>query len=195
MKRSFVLMFIAAAIFALVAGASESVTTVVDDTALHKSCVQCGMDRERFNHARMLIEYEDGTSSGLCSLHCASLQLKASTQKVKAVKVADMISRKLIPAETAYWVIGGTNPGVMTGRAKWAFRNATESTPRASASSGKRRKARLGLSRLRLTVTPLIAQIRPLRCHASTIGVRPLGAWVRRTTGVSRRPQSSRKTR
>jgi hypothetical protein len=33
----------------------------------------------------------------------------------------------------------------------------------------------LGRRRTGLTVTALMAEIRPLRCHASTIGVLPLG--------------------
>lgn len=40
-----------------------------------------------------------------------------------------------------------------------------------------------------------MAETFPLRCHASMIGVSPLGAYVRRTTGVSWKPDSSRKTR
>ena len=37
--------------------------------------------------------------------------------------MADYNTRELIEADQAQWVIGGTKPGVMTGRAKWAFRN------------------------------------------------------------------------
>jgi hypothetical protein len=43
-------------------------------------------------------------------------------------------------------------------------------------------------------VMALIAEIRPLRCHASWMGVLPRGASVRRTSGARGKPGSSRKT-
>jgi nitrous oxide reductase accessory protein NosL len=39
--------------------------------------------------------------------------------------VADYASKELVDAQKAYWVIGGNKAGVMTGRAKWAFREKT----------------------------------------------------------------------
>ena len=96
--------------------------SVVDDTTMHKTCSYCGMDREKYNYSRMLIEYDDGTATGVCSLHCAAVDLAINLDKTPAkIKVADMISRQLIDAETAFWILGGTKPGVMTKRAKWAF--------------------------------------------------------------------------
>jgi nitrous oxide reductase accessory protein NosL len=95
-----------------------------DDIKQSPSCKYCGMDREMFSHSRMHIEYEDGTSVGTCSLHCATIELALSIDKTpKAVRVADYSSKKLIDAEKAAWVIGGGKPGVMSKRAKWAFEN------------------------------------------------------------------------
>jgi len=94
------------------------------DVSVHPSCAVCGMDREAFGHSRMLIVFQDGASFGTCSLRCAALILKAEEErKPRSVKVADYNTRELIEADQAQWVIGGTKPGVMTGRAKWAFRN------------------------------------------------------------------------
>jgi nitrous oxide reductase accessory protein NosL len=96
----------------------------LEDVSVHPSCAICGMDREQFGHSRMLIVFQDGASFGTCSLRCAALILKAEEgRKPRSVKVADYNTRELIEAEEAAWVIGGTKPGVMTGRAKWAFRN------------------------------------------------------------------------
>jgi len=39
----------------------------------------------------------------------------------RAIQVGDLNTKKLIDAEKATWVIGGSKPGVMTKRAKWAF--------------------------------------------------------------------------
>jgi copper chaperone NosL len=93
-----------------------------DDIKQFPSCKYCGMDREKFGHSRMLIEYDDGTSVGTCSLHCASVELALSIDKTpKALMVGDALTKKLVDAEKAAWVIGGSKQGVMTKRAKWAF--------------------------------------------------------------------------
>jgi copper chaperone NosL len=92
------------------------------DVAQHPSCKYCGMDRHQYSHSRMLIEYEDGSSFGACSMHCAAVDMALNIDKTpKAFKVGDYNSKKLVDAEKAVWVIGGNKPGVMTKRAKWAF--------------------------------------------------------------------------
>jgi nitrous oxide reductase accessory protein NosL len=93
-----------------------------EDIQKNKSCKYCGMDREKFSHTRMLIEYDDGTTVGTCSIHCTAVDLALNIDKTpKSVQVADAGSKKLIDAEKAIWVIGGSKSGVMTKRAKWAF--------------------------------------------------------------------------
>jgi copper chaperone NosL len=95
---------------------------VKDDIALHKQCRHCGMDRGSFEFSRMLIEYDDGTVSAICSLHCAAIDLANNIDKTpRTIKVADFTGRQLIDAEKAFWVIGGKKPGVMSKRGKWAF--------------------------------------------------------------------------
>jgi copper chaperone NosL len=93
-----------------------------DDIKQFPSCKYCGMDREKFGHSRMVIENDDGTAIGTCSLHCAAVDLALNIDKTpKAIMVGDGGTKKLIDAEKALWVIGGNKPGVMTKRAKWAF--------------------------------------------------------------------------
>ncbi len=97
------------------------------DIAQHASCKYCGMDRQNFAHSRMQIEYADGSTVGLCSLHCAALDLANQLDKTPAaIKVGDYNSKELINAEAATWVLGGKVKGVMTGRAKWAFASKDE---------------------------------------------------------------------
>ncbi|MBV5340972.1 MAG: nitrous oxide reductase accessory protein NosL [Deltaproteobacteria bacterium] len=92
------------------------------DVKMHQACPHCGMDREKFAHSRMLITYSDGTSVGVCSIHCVVTELKAQKGKViKMVEVADLNTKKLVDAEKATWVIGGSKKGVMTRNPKWAF--------------------------------------------------------------------------
>jgi nitrous oxide reductase accessory protein NosL len=93
-----------------------------EDVKKVASCVHCGMDREKFAFSRMVIEYDDGSSAGLCSVHCAAVDLAVTLDKApRSLLVADMGTRKLVDAEKAFWVLGGTKPGVMTKRGKWAF--------------------------------------------------------------------------
>lgn len=93
-----------------------------DDISLQRSCSQCGMDRKMYGYSRMLIRYEDGSQTGVCSLHCAVTGMNAQKGKqVTALLVADRNTRELIPAEKAIWTIGGNKRGVMTPIAKWAF--------------------------------------------------------------------------
>ncbi|UPU35541.1 nitrous oxide reductase accessory protein NosL [Geomonas paludis] len=92
------------------------------DIERHPSCTYCGMDRGQFAHSRVLIEYDDGTSFGACSLHCAALDLANKIDKApKTIAVGDYQTKALIDAEKAVWVLGGKKAGVMTGNAKWAF--------------------------------------------------------------------------
>jgi len=109
-------------VLAVLVTAAFSVFAQGDDIKQHPSCKYCGMDREKFGHSRMLIEYDDGTSVGTCSVHCAAVDLALNIDKTpKALMVGDLGTKKLIDAEKASWVINGNKPGVMTKRAKWAF--------------------------------------------------------------------------
>lgn len=93
-----------------------------EDCQKQPSCSYCGMDRAKFAHSRMLVEYDDGTVVGTCSIHCMAVDLALNIDKTpKLLQIADFNSKNLIDAEKAYWVIGGSKPGVMTKRAKWAF--------------------------------------------------------------------------
>lgn len=93
-----------------------------EDIQKHSSCNYCGMNRQTFAHSRMLIEYDDASTVGTCSIHCVAVDLALNIDKTpKTVKVGDYNTKNLIDAEKAFWVIGGNKPGVMTKRAKWAF--------------------------------------------------------------------------
>jgi copper chaperone NosL len=107
-------------VFCLLAG--SALWALENDVKELSACKYCGMNREMFAHSRMLVEYEDGTRVGLCSLHCAAVDLAVNMGvKVKAIMVADYDTKRLIESQNAVWVLGGKKQGVMTRRAKWAF--------------------------------------------------------------------------
>ena len=108
------------------------------DIVTHKSCKYCGMDREKFAHSRMLIEYDDGSTVATCSLHCVAVDIANNIDKTpKTIKVADFTSKELLDAEKAVWVIGGSKQGVMSSNAKWAFASKEKAEGFVKANGGK----------------------------------------------------------
>ncbi|OGR24913.1 MAG: NosL family protein [Desulfuromonadales bacterium GWD2_54_10] len=92
------------------------------DVSQSPACRYCGMDRGKFNHSRMLVEYEDGSQTATCSLHCAAVELANTIDRTPVnIRVADFDTKELINVDSAVWVMGGSKSGVMTARAKWAF--------------------------------------------------------------------------
>ena len=87
-----------------------------------QSCLYCGMYRSKFEHSWVIITHEDGSREGLCSIHCAAVDMALHADKsIRNITVGDFDTKKQIDANEAYWVIGGDIMGVMTVRAKWAF--------------------------------------------------------------------------
>ena len=87
-------------------------------------CLYCGMTRSRFPHSWVELRQPDGDSTNCCSLHCAAVHMALHPKETPAqILVGDYPSGALIDADRAHWVLGGDVPGVMTRRAKWAFRD------------------------------------------------------------------------
>ncbi len=80
-----------------------------EDVSATPSCQYCGMDRHKFAHSRMVIEYDDGT------------KVVNIDKTPKIIWVADYNTKMLIDAEKATWIMDPAKPGVMTRTAKWAF--------------------------------------------------------------------------
>jgi copper chaperone NosL len=134
MKKSISCFVLAAICLSLV-----SVLWALDnDVKEIPACKYCGMNREMFAHSRMLIEYSDGSKVGLCSLHCASVDLALNLDKTPAsIQVGDFGKKELIDAEKVTWVIGGSKPGVMTKNAKWAFADRSDAEKFQQAHGGR----------------------------------------------------------
>jgi nitrous oxide reductase accessory protein NosL len=119
-------------------GVAEMNVLAQDDIDAHRSCASCGMDRKAYGYSRMLIQYEDGTVVGTCSLHCAVVKLDANPGRtVKSLLVADRDSRVLIDVERANWVMGGGKRGVMSQLPTWAFQSRTGAEAFIKSNGGK----------------------------------------------------------
>jgi copper chaperone NosL len=133
MKRILICGIVLLCCFSLVGIASAQ-----DDIKKFPACKYCGMDRAKFAHTRVLIEYDDGTSQGTCSIHCAAMDLALNIDKTpKVIWVGDFNTKNLIDAEKASWVIGGSRMGVMTKNAKWAFSNKQDAEAFIKVNGGK----------------------------------------------------------
>ncbi len=108
-----------------------------EDIQKYPSCKYCGMDRGKFAHSRVIIEYDDGSALATCSIHCAAVDLAINIDKTpKSIFVGDYNLKRLIDAEKAVWVIGGSKMGVMSKRAKWGFEKKEDSEKFISANGG-----------------------------------------------------------
>jgi len=115
-------LFALAALALLAIGGAALADAHLGDVKDGPSCKYCGMDRARFASTRMVIEYDDGSKLAACSLHCAAVDLALQIDRTPvAIRVADLVTQQLVDAEKAVWVLGGSRPGVMSRRGKWAF--------------------------------------------------------------------------
>ena len=133
MKKILITLLLAVACLYTLAVAVE-----LPDVQQHAACAYCRMDRQKFAHSRMVIDYDNGSSTGLCSLHCAALDLANQLDKMPlAILVADYNTKQLLNAEEAIWVLGGNKKGVMTMRAKWAFLKQADANEFTTANDGE----------------------------------------------------------
>ena len=83
-------------IFAASCLIAASLCLAAGDTRDHPSCPLCGMHRQTYAHSRMLFQYDDGSSLGTCSIHCAAMELALNRHKtVRALYAADRTGKKL----------------------------------------------------------------------------------------------------
>ena len=73
-----------------------------------QSCFYCGMYQTKFAHSWVIITHEDGSTEGVCSIHCAAIDMALHTDKpIRKITVGDFDTKEQIDANEAHWVIGG----------------------------------------------------------------------------------------
>lgn len=97
-----------------------------NDIAKYGKCPYCGMDRNKFHHSRMLIQYSDDLADGTCSIHCAAISLSLNVDRdPKALWVGDNAApgevKPLVEVDKAWFLVGSKIPGVMTANSKVAY--------------------------------------------------------------------------
>jgi len=111
-----------------------------NDIEKYPKCPYCGMDRKKFHHSRMLVQYSDDLADGTCSLHCAAISLSLNVDRdPKALWVGDNAAsgdvKPLVEVDKASFLVGSKIPGVMTKNSKVAY-GTEEAAKAAQAANG-----------------------------------------------------------
>lgn len=107
------------------------------DGSLSGQCPNCGMGRPMWARTWITFENCQGKTES-CSFHCLADVALKSGEDPKNVKVASYLEpSKLLPAETAWFVVGSKAKGTMTMTSKVAFPSQQEAEKFAAACGGK----------------------------------------------------------
>ena len=88
-----------------------------DDISKQPACPYCGMDRAKFAHSRMLLEYDKGAALGTCSIHCAAVDMAFMIDRSPVtIWVGDYKTKKLVDAETVKKLASLPGKEVLLGR-------------------------------------------------------------------------------
>jgi nitrous oxide reductase accessory protein NosL len=96
------------------------------DIEKYKKCPYCGMDRQEHNKTRMLVQYSDDLSDGVCSIHCLALSLGVNIDREpKNIWGPDFGAtvepRPLLPVDQLTYLIGADLKHAMTKKSKHSF--------------------------------------------------------------------------
>ncbi len=99
------------------------------DIDKYPKCPYCGMDRKEHNKTRMLVQYADDLSDGVCSIHCLALSLSLNIDREpKNIWGPDFAAaqepRPLLPVDQLTYLIGADLKHAMTKKSKHSFASA-----------------------------------------------------------------------
>ena len=86
-----------------------------------KWCPLCSMNLKMFWKTTHWLTFSDGTRTGYCSIHCASIVYQERAPDIDHWEVADYDTKRLINARSSHFLIGSDLPGTMTPVSKLAF--------------------------------------------------------------------------
>ncbi len=89
-------------------------------------CTYCGMVRMQWSHSRHLIQYDDNSCEGTCSIHCMAVGLSINLDRgPKNIWCGDAGSeaeiKPLIDVDLASYAINPDKTGTMSKISKWAY--------------------------------------------------------------------------
>jgi len=122
-KKIFVLLFLA---ISVIASNQFSKKATIKPELVQKGtkkmwCPVCGMSLVHFYKTSHTAITKDGVKRQYCSMRCLLVDLKNHKIDKSSIKVVDVVSQKLIPANKAYYVVGSKIKGTMSRVSKLAF--------------------------------------------------------------------------
>ena len=105
---------------------AADINPLAQDIEKTPKCPYCGMDRKEHNKTRMLVQYADDLSDGVCSIHCLALSLSLNIDREpKNIWGPDFAAaaepRPLLPVEQLTYLIGAELKHAMTKKSKHSF--------------------------------------------------------------------------
>ncbi len=105
-------------------------------------CPYCGMSRNKWNHSRHLVQYDDDLVDGTCSIHCLAIGLSLNLDRgPKAIYAADFGSgaktKPLVEVDKTTYLIGSRLQGTMTKKSKMGFASADQAEAAQQANGGE----------------------------------------------------------
>ena len=90
-----------------------ALTTVGADTR-RRECAVCGMWIDQYEHTKHVVNLRGGNTEYFCSIACASKYIDVNGREIYKIKVADFITKQLIDADYAFYLVDSNIPGVMS---------------------------------------------------------------------------------
>jgi copper chaperone NosL len=126
-----IVLLLAMLISLLQAGMFQSVkpsqAEIIQSNKSKLYCTNCGMNLSKFYKTNHAVKLQNGKIIQYCSLYCMVEQLEITNLKgqkdsLKKVMVIDVDSLKFIDAKKAFYVVGSSKKGTMSGISKYAFK-------------------------------------------------------------------------
>ena len=138
------------------------------DIEKYKKCPYCGMDRQEHNKTRMLVQYSDDLSDGVCSIHCLALSLGVNIDREpKNIWGPDFAAtvepRPLVPVDQLTYLIGADLKHAMTKKSKHSFASLDVAKEFQAKHGGNLAKFEDALRESYLSMADDVAQIRKNR--------------------------------
>jgi nitrous oxide reductase accessory protein NosL len=82
--------------------------------AAREDCRICGMWIDQYLRTRHVLTEADGSQVSFCSFTCAARYLKQKGGEMKLLRAADYLSKELVDARKAIYLVGSDVPPVMS---------------------------------------------------------------------------------
>ncbi|MBQ7270736.1 MAG: nitrous oxide reductase accessory protein NosL, partial [Campylobacter sp.] len=122
----FVLVFLCLCVFANAHEFSkmgDENATILQDGDGKEFCPVCGMKIQNYYKTSHASHLDDGTKTHYCSMRCLIVDNEQRGANLEDAMVVDANSQKLIPAKSAFYVVGSSVNGTMAKVSKLAFEN------------------------------------------------------------------------